>query len=160
MQNWQKNRNYRKQKNPDGTITHIITIDGADIEVDANLYQEYARYDRAERYQAEREAGLLLSLERMEEDGVPYLMLAGRHAESAEDAAVRKILMSEVLSALSQMLPEEQRLIEAVVMNGTTEQAYANRIGITQKGVNKRKQKILREIHKLVVLKTPIFREG
>ena len=47
--NWKKERNYRKFQEPDGSVRHVIFIDGLEIEVAAEVYSEYARMDRRER---------------------------------------------------------------------------------------------------------------
>jgi len=37
MKYWQKARNYRKYERGDGTFVHIITVDGEDVEVSAEV---------------------------------------------------------------------------------------------------------------------------
>jgi len=46
MQNWHKYSNYRKRKNPDGSYTYTIIIDGEDVEVDKEIYTEYSAMAR------------------------------------------------------------------------------------------------------------------
>jgi RNA polymerase sigma factor (sigma-70 family) len=160
MQNWQKERNYRKFENEDGSVIHIITVDGEDIEVSAEVYKVYAQADRRERYQAERDTGRLLSLERMDEDAVLLSYLTDEQIPSVEDEVLRQMDAEELATALDTLTPEERRLIEALIQEGVTERDYAARIGMSQKGVNKRRQKILQKIFDFLVLKQPGFREG
>ena len=152
MQNWQKDRNYRKRENDDNTITFIVTIDGVDVEVCEEVYTAYSQADRRERYQAERDAGFLLSLDRMNEDDVPEC-LTKRHSESAEDVMMREMLVGQAMAALTQLKPEDRQLIQAVVMDGVTEQAYADVIGVRQSTVNKWKKKILKKVFQIMELK-------
>ena len=42
MQNWKKNRNFRKYRNAEGTFTFIITVDGEKVEVSEDIYNAYA----------------------------------------------------------------------------------------------------------------------
>jgi hypothetical protein len=42
MQNWQKNRNFRKHKNTDGSFSYFITVDGEKVEVSRAIYTAYA----------------------------------------------------------------------------------------------------------------------
>ena len=150
MYNWQKGRNYRKLKNEDGTITYIITVDGVDVEVTEEVYKMYSQADRRERYLDERDAGVLLSLDRMEEDGVPSF-LSGRHAPSAENTAMREMLIGQAVAALVSLTQDERDLIEALIIDGVTERDYAAQIGLSQQAVNKRRKKILEKLKKLVV---------
>jgi len=160
MQNWQEQRNYRKYKNADGSYTYVITADGEDVEVSEEVYKAYSQEDRRERYCTERDAGRLLSLDGMyNADGLlSYLM--DDHAESAEDAAIRGLLIEQAMTAFSLLSEDDQRLIRAVVMEGVTEQDYANSIGVSQVAVHKRKKRILKKISDLMVINTPDFREG
>ena len=148
MQYWKKDRNYRKYTDADGSPRYVITVDGVDVAVCADVYKAYAQADRRERYCYEREAGVLFSLERMAEDNRPLGYFTDKHVESAEDTVLRQMLIAAAMEALSHLEPEEQLLIRAVVMEGVTEQEYARRIGITQKAVNKRKIRVLRKICK------------
>ena len=159
MQNWQKDRNYRKFKNPDGSVIYVVTVDGEDVEVTAEVYRAYSKADRRERYCEEREAGRVLSFDGM--TGVDGLLsyLTDRHAESAEDTAIRSILAEKAIDAFQSLDEDERQLIQAVVIDGMTEQDYAAVIRLSQKGVNKRKKKILEKLKKLV-LNRPDFREG
>lgn len=160
MEKWRKERNYSKFIDADGTVRHVITIDGKDVNVTAEVYRAYAQADRRERYAYEREKGLLLSLEQMDEDNVQFAYLSDKHSPSAEDIVIRQMLVSEALDVLSTLAPHERLLIESVVMDGVSERKYAARIGVTQKSVNKCKQKILKKIRRILVLKTPNFRDG
>ena len=153
MQNWQKDRNYRKYKHDDGSVTYIITVDGEDVEVNEDVYKAYSKADRRERYCIERDAGRLLSLDRMDEDDVLLSFLTDEHIESAEDSAIRLLLIDQAMEAFALLSPEDQRLIQAVVMDGATEQEYADIIGVSQVAVHKRKKRILKKLFDFMVIK-------
>ena len=150
MKNWQKDRNYRKYENSNGTFTYVITVDGEDVEVGTEVYLAYSGADRQERYCAERYAGRLLSLEGMDEDHVQLSYLTDEHMESAEDTAIMRILTEQAVEALVCLTEEEQRLIQAVVMGDVTEQEYADIVGVSQVAVHKRKNRLLKKIFKLM----------
>jgi len=152
MQNWQKDRNYRKNENADGSFRFVITVDGEDVEVGEEVYKAYSQADRRERYCVERDTGRLLSIERFAEGGISLEALLGEYAESAEDSVLRATLNQRAMAAFMELEPEEQRLIQALVIDGVTERDYAASIGLSQKGVNKRKHKILEKL-KTSVLK-------
>ena len=151
MQNWQKDRNYQKFDNGDGSFRHIITIDGTDIEVSAEVFAVYSQGDRRERYLGERDAGRLLSLDKFAEMGITLDRLVDEHIESAEASVLHAMLKEQVMVALAELTPEEQHLIHALVFDGVTERDYAAEIGLSQKGVNKRKHRILEKIRKAVL---------
>ena len=151
MQNWQKDRNYRKFENEDGSFRHIITIDGADIEVNAEVFAAYSQGDRRERYLAERDAGRLLSLDKFAEMGITLDRLVDEHMESAEASVLHAMLKKQVMTAFAELNPEEQHLINALIFEGVTERDYALEIGLSQKGVNKRKHRILEKVKKAVL---------
>ena len=151
MQNWQKHRNYRKHEGSGGTIKYVITVDGKDVEVSEEVFEAYSQADRRERYCIERDAGRLLSLEQMTEDNVLLSYLTDKHIESAEDTAIHTMLAGQVWEAFMALPSDERDLIQALVIDGVTERDYADAIGLSQKGVNKRKQKILKSLKKMVL---------
>ena len=152
MQNWQKERNYRKFENGDGLFSYVITVDSVDVEVSEDVYMAYSQAERRERYLDERDAGLLLSLDRMDEDGV-LAVWADRYVPSAENTAMREMLIGQAMAALLSLSPKDRALIEAVVIDGATEQEYADAIGVRQSTVNKWKKKILKKIFQIMELK-------
>ena len=153
MQNWQRNRNYRKYKNEDGTFRHVITIDGKEEEVTADIYKAYSQSDRRERYTDECEAGMLLSLDCMNKDGVQLSYLTDRHVESAEDTVIRKMLKESLIAVLLTLNPDERDLILALYYEGVTEQSYADYAGVSQVAVHKRKKRVLKKLLDLMVIK-------
>lgn len=147
MADWQRRRNYRIRASESDKARFTITVDGIETEVTPEVYEAYAQGERRERYMAERDAGRLLSLEQMDMDFVS-LALFGERAALAEDAAIRRIMGAQAMKALEQLAPEERDLIQSLILSGETERDYAGRIGMSQKGVNKRKHKILKKIKK------------
>jgi RNA polymerase sigma factor (sigma-70 family) len=162
MQKWQRERNYRKRRSEDGIWTYLIEIDGTEVEVTKEVYDAYAAYDRRERYQVERDTGRLLSLERLDDGtgGPPLVRPEKRSVESAESIALQEMDFGLVRTALESLSVNDQRLVEALVIDGMTEREYAAEIGMSQKGVNKRKHRALEKIFEFLVLKQPGFREG
>lgn len=150
MKYWQKNRNYRKHENADGTFRYVITVDGEDVEVTPEVYQAYAQADRKERYGYEREDGLLLSLERMEEDGMHLSYLTDQHVESAEDTAIREILAGRMMDVLPQFLPEERELINQLFFQGISARELARSSGVYHRTVIYRRDKVLDKLRLLM----------
>ena len=151
MQNWQKNRNYRKYEQANGSFTYIITVDGVDVGVSKEVYEAYSQADRRERYCTERDTGRLLSIERFAEEGISLECLLDEHIESAEDSVCQTLLVEQVTAAFLALTPDERNLLQALVIGGVTERDYAASIGLSQKGINKRKHKILEKLKNLVL---------
>ena len=154
MKYWQKNRNYWKYENVDGTFTHIITVDGQDVEVCSEIYAAYSQADRRERYCEERDSGRVFHFDGIsggKGDLLSYFMDC--HIESAEDTAIQNILMVQLQAAFQMLDEDSQRLIEALVIDGVTERDYAALIGLTQQSVNKRKKRALEKIKNILVVK-------
>ena len=143
MKKWQKERNYRKIQNSDNTCRYVITIDGEDIEVNVDVYKAYSQSDRRERYLYERENGLILSIDQMDEEGMQ------RHlpqTKSAEDVFMRSQKQAELQALIKPLSSDEQELIRRLFFDGMTEKQYADSIGLSQVAVHKRKKKIFSRI--------------
>ena len=89
----------------------------------------------------------MLSLDKLNEDNVSFL--CDKPAESLEDSVFQKLLVTRVLEVLDDLLFEEKALIQAILINGKTEQEYADIIGVSQVAVHKRKKRILKNILKI-----------
>ena len=157
MKKWQESRNYRQIKDGAGeTVAYIITVDGVDVEVPENVYRAYAQAERWERYLLEEQsAGKLLSLEQMSEDGMLPCLVGAEAAPSAEDEvlereqAQRLAERKQILLLATLALENADReLINALFFDGVSTREYARRIGITQRAVIKRRDRILRDLKK------------
>ena len=152
MKKWQESRNYRQIRNQDGEIiANIITVDGTAIEV-----QAYAQADRRERYLLEEQsAGKSLSLEQMEEDDLLPGYVGAETAPSAEEMALERERAQELaerkqilLLAMLAMSDADRELITALFFDGVSTREYGRRIGVTQRAVIKRRDRILRDLKK------------
>lgn len=154
MNNWKKNRNYRKIRREDGGIAYIITIDGEDRSVPAAVYRAYSQADRRERYLAEAEsAETILSIEKMAEDGVLLEKYEITHAESAEavllsqeEAAEHKAMLEAIGTALLSLTDDERKLIQAIFFEGISLREMARRKGVTFEAVRKQRDRILKKL--------------
>ena len=166
MQNWQKNRKYRKHKNADGSFTYVITVDGVDVEVNADVYKAYASAERKMEYMesdlkrdrvlqdaggkaVKDKNGLLITLPEREVS-LDKLLAEDWDYPSAEPTPENEIIgqfeIAMLYSGLDSLNGDERGLINALYFDGMTEREYAKEIGVTQKAVNKRKHKILEKL--------------
>ena len=158
MEKWQENRNYRKIRDENGTvIANIITVDGRDVAVTEDVFAAYAQMDRRERYLSEDvpAGGQQLSLEQRAEDGVLPDYVGAETAPSAEDCVLaresereREELTSLLLAALIALEDRDRQLITALFYDHLSTREYARRIGVTQRAVIKRRDRILRDMKK------------
>ena len=151
MEKWQENRNYRKIRDENGTvIANIITVDGRDVAVTEDVFAAYAQMDRRERYLSEDlPTGKVLSMEQMAEDGVLPDYVGAETAPSAEDCVLaREELTSLLLAALIALEDRDRQLITALFYDHLSTREYARRIGVTQRAVIKRRDRILRDMKK------------
>lgn len=139
--------NYRA-KYPDASEAVIEVLEKSDRKM------EYQQYDlKVERYQLDH-TRLSVTWIPSREDSYERLTDESRQfaseEESVEDAAIKAVLIEKMLSSLKILTLEEQELIKELFFNGKSEEAYAKQVGISQKGVNKRKYKILDKIKKMM----------
>lgn len=154
---WQENRNYRKIRDDSGeVVAHIITVDGRDVAVTEDVFAAYAQMDRRERYLSEDlPTGKVLSMEQLAEDGVLPDYVGAETAPSAEDCVLaresereREELTSLLLAALISLEDRDRQLITALFYDHLSTREYARRIGVTQRAVIKRRDRILRDMKK------------
>ena len=162
MKNWQESRNYRRIKDKDGNvIANIITIDGVDVEVTEDVFLAYSQADRKERYQDElQEEHPQISLEFLTDHDVPVDLHMQRHEISAEDAAIQRedhvehiVRKERLTTALRSLSIEDQALIQALFFEGISTRAYAKKLGVYQRAVIYRRDKLLAELKKKIFSK-------
>ena len=85
------------------------------------------------------------SFERMcEEDNAQF----ASQEMSPEDAAIRRDMLQRLRRAIQTLTTDEAALINALFFECVAEREYARKLGISQKGVNKRKNKVLGKLRK------------
>jgi len=164
MKKWQKERNYRRVKDENGTIiANIITVDGIDVEVTDEVFRAYSTGDRKERYQDEQRddsAPDILSFEELKERNVPIDLYIKGHEVSAEtialdhedelELATYRALLQDALALLSE---EERDLIHALFFERLSTRAYAKQLGVYQRAVIYRRDKVLKKLREKIFLK-------
>ena len=157
MKNWQKNRNYKRVKDKDGNVVaNIITVFGQDVEVSDEIFTAYMQMDNHARYIMEdAPKGKELSLEQMMEDGAPIETTVDDAVLSAEECYLQaeettnEVKMLDELPLVIKSLSESDRkLIKALYYDGCSTREYARKLGITQRAVIKRRDRILKHLKK------------
>ena len=166
MYNWKKVRNYRKDKNKDGTATYIIIVDGKKVEVNKEIYIAYAttgykmenmefnlKCDRVlkdasgKAVRDENGNSIILpereiSLESIIDDDWDY----PSSELSPEDAVIEQFEFKELYSSLDLLETDERKLINALFFDGLTIREYAKLAGKTKSSVERHKTKILTKL--------------
>lgn len=144
--------------NQQTTIQRTIEIDGQQIPVSEEVYRAYKRPLWAEHKRKEREKrcrdengnrctksckdcpklheGRILSLEKFADDGYDI----PSPVDVAEIVA-GQILLEQLSAALDELYPENRKIAD-LFSAGKSEREIAAEVGLSQKGVNKRKIKI------------------
>lgn len=157
MKKWQENRNYKRIKDENGkVIANIITVDGQDVEVSEAVFNAYSSMDRRERYIGEEAPrDKVLSLEQMVEDGVQPEYVGVKSSPSAEELCLERedkqssmLLKQQLLAALVLLDDVDRQLITALFFDGASTRECARRMGVTQRAVIKRRDRILRDMKK------------
>jgi len=168
MNNWQKNRNYRKREKADGTFRYTIKAEGKNVEVSEEIYKVYATSERQMEYmEFDLKRDRVLQDEKgkaiRNEDGQPVTLperevsLEKLLDEGWDCAAMELLPEAEVIGqielntlrqGLDSLDTNERKLINALFFEGMTERGYAQRIGMTQKAINKRKHKVFIKLRK------------
>ena len=169
MKKWQKNRNYRKHENIDGTTTYTILIDGQGVEVSEEVFTAYAASERQLEYielDLKRDRTLQdangkrvkdangqpiklpereISLDKLLDEDWDYKS----PEPSPEDAVVGQFEIDNLHELLDSLKPEERELINALFFEGMTEREYAKVLGISKTALHARKIKVLAKLKNL-----------
>jgi RNA polymerase sigma factor (sigma-70 family) len=158
MKHWKESRNYRRIKDANGNVVaNIITVYGEDIEVPEDIFLAYSQADRRERYVDEEEDDKFapLSWEKLAEDAVQDKSVGAELTPTVEDAfmtleARRKYAhqMQSLEVALSNLSDADRKLIDALFFKGISGRKYAKQLGVTEKVVRRRKNRIFKNLKK------------
>jgi len=137
----------------------VIGIDGRQVEVTEEVYRVYYRSKRRDRYferdiKIERaiydENGFVIDYAPAKEDSLDRLIQVGADFSdeeiAPEDRAISNIMAESLHKALDKLPAPDRRLIDVLFFQGMTERQAGKIFGLSQKGINKRKVKILAEL--------------
>lgn len=144
---------YQLITSPTGMGRYFIDMDEFMIESTEAEYKDWRKERDHSDYLHEQESQVqLLPLCGGEEDG-PEGFIQDQSA-STEDQAMASIVRKALSEALSALDEESYMIIDALILahDRKSERDLATEFGLSQKAINKRKQKILKNL-KLLVLK-------
>lgn len=129
-----------------------IKVQGVLVEVTKEVYLAYYSVERHTRTLDEKDVrnGKVLYSELDTEETLGEEMSPDFGAARVEDVAIGNILCEKLHQCLTLLSEQEQELIRALYYEGLTEREYAQRIDISQKGVNKRRHKIMDKLRAMM----------
>lgn len=157
MKNWQDDRNYRKIRQPDGTVKNLIFVDGQALEVTDEVFAAYSQMDRQERYQEEQREGMVLSLERFAADNMRLEFLTSDYVPSAEEIVLaaeteqeRQALLRLLPEALEQLTESEREFIRELFFEGISLREYCRINDIPTMTQHYRLQQVLKKLKNIL----------
>ena len=131
---------------------YYIHVPGALVEVSEGVYFAYyqeMRRGRTLREKDERNGAVSYDgLDTPELTGQE--MIPDRDAVSVEDAAIASILCDKLHRCLALLDETDRQLIQALYFEGLSDRKYAKRVGIPQRTINDRRQRVLRKLKELL----------
>ena len=142
---------------------YILNINGTPVEVSYDVYEAYYQGARKQRYfehdlkegrtRKDPNTGLTIMIP-SREDSYERLAESNKQFVSAkdqvEDLAMQFVMLEKLNEALLLLSKEERELIQEVFFYEKTERQCAELFGLSQKGINKRKIKILEKLRKIL----------
>ena len=117
---------------------YVIKIQGQLVEVSPEVYYAYFHMERQERWQEEKQQ------DNAETVGQENIADAG--SPGLEENIIAEELRSRVRHAVAALPKAERELIQAIYYEGLSERVYAKQHGISQRGANKQRRKILSKL--------------
>ena len=138
-------------------VYNTLTKQYEDVVVTKKVYEEYKRSEwRIEKNDASfntHEILLSILLEDNNEKSEIYYQLADTE-QSTENIFLNKLRRDELQRAFAELSRDEVELFEALVLDNVSEIEYGIKVGLTQQGVNWKKQQIRKKLKKF--LKNPL----
>ena len=134
---------------------YFIRLDtGEACEVNREVYHCYYAGIRQERYQKELERKYgVVSIEAvtssLPDGGRGYDFIPSGEEDIAEQVN-KKMMIEKLRAALKKLKPEDRRLIQALYYDNVGVRSYARENGITHRCVQKRRDKILAQLRKML----------
>lgn len=131
---------------------YYIPIEGKLIEVEENVYVAYYKMGRRERYLEERDKDNgVLSYDALDDNGlVGEEMFQDPEADSLENLALAKELVTQLHRCIALLPKAERELIQAIYFDGMSDREYAKKVRKSQPAVSSRHKKILSKLKMLL----------
>ena len=131
---------------------YFIPIEGKLIEVEKEVYVDYYRMNRRERYLEERDKDNgVFSYDALDGDGRKgEELFPDPKIESVEALALSQELMRQLHKCIDMLPRAERELIYAIYFEGLSDVKYAERTRKSQSNISRRHKKILAKLKMLL----------
>lgn len=131
---------------------YMIKIQGNLIEVSEDVYYAYFHMERQERWQEEKkQEHEVVSYDAMDtEETVGAEAIRDINTPSMEELAIANELKERIHHVVAALPKAERELIQAIYFEDIPASDYASRIGLSHRGVNKQRKKILSKLRMLL----------
>ena len=131
---------------------YMIKIQGNLIEVSEDVYYAYFLMERQERWQEEKKQGHeVVSYDALDNgETVGAEAIQDMESPSMEDLAIANELKDRLHHAVAALPKAERELIQAIYFEGISASYYANQVGLSHRGVNKQRKRILSKLKMLL----------
>lgn len=127
---------------------YMIKVEGKLVEVSPEVYYAYFRMERQERWQEEKqqEHGVV-SYDALDDgETVGLENVADTASPGLEENVISGELRDRVRHAVAALPKADRELIQAIYYEGMSEREYAKQHGISQRGANKQRRRILSKL--------------
>lgn len=136
---------------PDFAGKHFEKYDNELIEVSAEEHEAEEKRANHERHLKRRDRKYgLMAYESWDTDTLLGVDMIADRDVFAEDDAVLEIMADKLHAAMDELTDAERDLVEAIYFCELTERELAEKLGISQPAVNKRKHRILSKLKKMM----------
>ena len=138
-------------KKPKEREKYVIRLgDGTLVEVNREIYLEWYRSERRERYQKERDRKYgLCSIDKLHEKGYfPEQLVSTK--DTTQEAVLKKESWDKLKKALQNLPEQDARLIRLLYFEETTIKETANIFRCSRKTIQNRRKRILEKIGKML----------
>ena len=129
----------------------FIPLHGMLMEVTEETYRDFYKSGRRQKYIDERSVGNGdFSYDMLTTDDFNGEDILADESEPLDEQVIRKIMTDKLKIALSLLTEDEQKLIREIFYKGLSERSLAEKYGISQVAIHKRKVKILERLKKMM----------
>ncbi len=140
-----------KKRNPEYANRYFLPLHGCLLEVPFEDYRKAYQAKRRQRYICE-EAELHgeVSYQALDSEDMNGEEIIRDIYTDVESEAITHVLLIKLRKALRQLTEMELELINTLYFEETSEREYAAVLGISQRGLNKRRHKVLDKLRMLI----------
>ena len=141
----------RRDMEPDYQNRKFIPLHGMLMEVTPEQYAEFYRIQNRQRYMDRRSADNGdISVDMLTTDEFNGADILVHPGESIDELVIRKMQTDKLIDCLSLLEQAERLLIRDLFYNGLTERDAAQKYGVSQVAIHKRKLRILKKLKNMM----------